>query len=96
MANRNEHLDEIRAAGPETTPHRSRKDRKRWCRGKPGAEHVVEVRLTEWGPAQLWGRKCWRIPVRNGVWVCNHERVCVECGKILGTLRGRECPDWKP
>ena len=30
--------------GPEVAPHRSKKDTRRWCRGKVGREHVWETR----------------------------------------------------
>lgn len=38
--------------GPNEPAHRSNKDRKRWCRGKPGREHVMGVSLSlrEWWP----------------------------------------------
>lgn len=38
-------LDETRADAPEAAKHRSRKDRKRWCRGKVGVEHVLGLRI---------------------------------------------------
>ena len=33
---------------PEVTPHRPRKNRRRWCRGKVGVEHATEVALCTW------------------------------------------------
>jgi hypothetical protein len=30
---------------PEVAPHRPRRDRRRWCRGKMGVEHATEVAL---------------------------------------------------
>lgn len=57
-------LDEQRAAGPETPRHRSKKDTKRWCRGKVGREHTPGVRLNQYGRHRL---------ARTGVVPC--ERV---------------------
>ena len=31
----------------EVPPHRSKKDRKKWCRGKVGVEHEPEIRLNK-------------------------------------------------
>ena len=42
-------LQEQRAGAPEQRPHRSRKDRKRWCGGHVGREHVPTIRLSKWG-----------------------------------------------
>jgi hypothetical protein len=35
--------DEARVIAPETPPHRAKKDRRRWCKGKVGVEHVPVV-----------------------------------------------------
>lgn len=37
--------------GDTTKRGNRKKDRKRWCRGKPGREH-------QWVPAQKWGKDC--------------------------------------
>lgn len=37
---------ERRVAAPEARPHRSRKDRRRWCGGHAGREHAPVVRLS--------------------------------------------------
>lgn len=42
-------LQEQRVAAPDTPRHRSRKDRKRWCGGHVGREHVPVIRLSKWG-----------------------------------------------
>lgn len=35
-------------AAPDARPVRARKDRRRWCGGHVGREHVPVVRLTKW------------------------------------------------
>lgn len=62
-----------------------RKDTRRWCRGKEGVEHRVEVRLFRDVSCRAWDTP-------SAGWVCFHERVCVECGRRLGLLRPEECP----
>ena len=44
---------ELRARGPEATPHRSRKNRRRWCGGKVGREHQPVIRISKWGLYRL-------------------------------------------
>lgn len=80
-------------------PRRPRgiKDRKRWCRGKEGVPHELEItREGIWGwlkdrpcrEAQHWQRK------HGATWVCFHHERCVNCGKILRPfLPPEECPD---
>jgi hypothetical protein len=79
-------------ADREVAPHRSHKDRKRWCRGKPGVEHVIERREGVHGFGEH--KVCRTIPTWGG-WVRGHPRselstttvfcteadVCVNCGK---------------
>lgn len=58
-------LDEQRVAAGESVPHRSRKNTRRWCRGKVGVEHRPGVRMGRWGvyaqaqgyPACRWEEK---------------------------------------
>jgi hypothetical protein len=33
---------------PEVPPHRARKDRRRWCRGKIGIEHTPEIKWSKY------------------------------------------------
>jgi hypothetical protein len=40
-------LDEARVLAPESPPHRSRKDRRKWCRGKVGVVHQPGIRLSK-------------------------------------------------
>lgn len=95
---RDEHRDEVRANGPEVARHRSRKNTRFWCKGRPGVEHVREIRISAW--AQRWlvdaqGRPPCCPPEWGGPssWFCNHEEVCRTCGKILRPTLGVSCPD---
>jgi hypothetical protein len=93
-------------------PHAT-KDRRRWCRGRDGTEHVVEVRLSRDAlyllqrhetvipgqptPTQRRdGRpgSCYRTEWWPWQWLCRHQQVCVNCGKILVRSLGNDCPDF--
>ena len=85
------------ADDPEVTVrHRARKDRRRWCKGKPGREHVLVVRepaSPSWvcGPSRLFIRS-----EREAGWACYHQLVCERCSKVLmWRLPAGDCPDWK-
>ena len=69
---------------------RGRKDRKRWCRGKPGREHTPMLTHTG-GPCEPAAR--WRVQVFGSDWACHHVEVCEACGKRLRWLNDDECPD---
>lgn len=45
--------DELRATARDEAPHRSRKDRRRWCRGKVGVKHVTALRISAWATQRL-------------------------------------------
>lgn len=70
---------------------KSKKNTKRWCKGKVGREHVPEIRFNE-----MWrslDRKC-GARVRFWGGGCYHEEACSGCGKILRwALPWGECPD---
>jgi hypothetical protein len=75
---------------PLTTPWKSRKDRRRWCGGHKGREHVPVVTLNAWGNQACGMRdRIWRRPPE---WVCYHAVTCARCGKVL-QYRAPECPD---
>lgn len=88
-------LDERKASAPETPKHRSKKNTRRWCRGKNGVEHVTEVRLNNMSRF-LWDRdkSCYRSEWNSKRWWCNHERFCVNCGKIMKYSLENDCPDF--
>lgn len=81
------------------TPHRSKKDTKRWCRGKPGVEHEREMREDRY-LTTLKGRACrWVLHYVHGrfpkpVWSCRHQWVCRKCNKVLTwRVEPEECPE---
>lgn len=88
-------LDERRASAPDVPRHRSRKNRRRWCRGKVGVEHVLDVRLSKHVTAPWRGDvpACYRAEWWPTRWWCNHERYCVSCGKIVDPSLDEDCPD---
>lgn len=69
---------EAKASLPEAAHHRSKKDRRRWCGGHVGREHVLEVRFRKdvivsyrrargelgcrWSPMYRWLRVDERMP----------------------------------
>lgn len=71
------------------TPRSTRKNTRRWCRGKEGVEHTVEMRRL-W--PETW-RYCWQYPSFSGRQMCLHEYYCTTCGKRLGLVESRDCPD---
>lgn len=74
-------------ADPEVIGHRAKKDTRRWCKGKPGREHQLDIRRSSHGfpCGPNWSSRYW----------CWHERYCTVCGKIMTTLglKPDECPD---
>jgi hypothetical protein len=101
-----ERLDEARADAPDMPRYRARKDRKRWCRGKPGVGHVPVVAMAElwryWQTRDGTERSCTWYPARygraDGKWdySCWHQERCATCGKILKARLGRDCPTFTP
>lgn len=114
-------LDEARVLAPEApTTHRARKDRRRFCRGKVGIEHVTAPVMSKWSihfrlrhDADRYPQHCrcdwfqhgtwqWvegerlRQFVGSGEWYysCKHVHECRNCGKLLGNVRSRECPEY--
>jgi hypothetical protein len=78
-----------------------KKDTKRWCKGKVGVEHVVELKTSGWRNPQTdefvtcrwvpWGRR--------PHYSCYCRKVCKTCGRVMdnGYLRDKtECPYWEP
>lgn len=91
--------DEVRDAQPVEARHRARKNRRRWCRGKVGVEHVPETRLSRYAAyrrARTDGDvpECYRAEWWPSRWWCNHERYCVNCGKIVVVSLNDDCPDF--
>lgn len=77
---------------PERTRGKSKKDTKRWCRGKEGKEHTLAIEMNP-----MWmslGRTCQQAERWfNG---CYHEELCTTCGKVTRwAIPFNECPDLK-
>lgn len=101
-------LDEQRASAPDTPRHGRKKKTRRWCKGKVGVEHQLEVRLDE--RTASWRRHldaerptCYRpdwlanapgsaTRPETWSWMCSHIKVCTVCGKILEHYLGKNCP----
>lgn len=98
-------LDEAKFIAPDEPKHRSRKDRKHWCRGKTGVEHAPAKELTKghrWFETDDRARpRCfwWQTYQHQWRWKCDHELKCTKCGRVLAgqwTGLGKECPDYAP
>lgn len=103
-----ERRDVVRADARDETPHRSRKDRRAWCRGKIGVEHQPVIKLDKFwerqqrlDPAKRCRWSMWVIagrPVDDRLyWHCLHQELCSGCGKILNwRLEPAQCPETRP
>lgn len=72
-----------------------KKDTRRWCRGKVGVEHELEVNLQTWALSMKYkcGWRKWRRDVPH--WSCYHQSRCVKCGKIMEHWLSKDtCPDY--
>jgi hypothetical protein len=72
--------------------HRSKKNTRLWCRGKPGVEHQTGVRLDSYH--EEIDNPCYRLQRWPKNWWCSHQRYCTVCGKIMQVGIGRDCPDF--
>jgi hypothetical protein len=77
-------------------PRRGRKNRKRWCGGHVGREHVPVVRLSHWGQWRVTRKlpSCVRLEWHPSRWLCTHQEMCSRCGRVMRVLDNRECPDF--
>jgi hypothetical protein len=94
----------------ETPRVPARKDTKRWCKGREGHEHVLEIVIPENTPN--FQRECKWVNTMGDepYFSCVHAEVCTACGKqtrhSYGFLRDqdprrhliaeRECPNYVP
>lgn len=81
-----------------SAPPRARKDRNRWCRGKPGIEHVPVIVWRPYNSDTFWECRPARDYEKQTTdgWVCQHRQECANCGHVLrpiGMLTADECPD---
>lgn len=86
---------------PDVAPHRSRKNTRRWCRGKVSIEHIIgEPTRKTWvyavyGQRDNRGACHWVYWGKKPHWICHHEVRCTRCGKIMKRyLVKNECPDY--
>jgi hypothetical protein len=80
----------------------TKKNTKRWCRGKVGIYHVPVLIEEDWYLSM--GYRCeervlafpWmQIPNTKLRWFCIHQERCVACNKIIRhNLRIEECPSY--
>jgi len=76
------------------------KDRRRWCRGKAGIQHVVVMvyrpyyghtcRIFEYTVRRPGGRDK---HVKR--WTCSHQWACDNCGKVLDRVSRDDCPAYQ-
>lgn len=87
--------DELRARLRDVAPHRSRRDTRRWCRGRVGVEHEPVVELDAVGRrlAATDRPTCRSAPWGLDGWWCHHRRRCARCGRVLRHSLDRDCPD---
>lgn len=101
-------LDELRASAPDVPKHNRRKRTRRWCRGKVGREHQLEIVLDErtlpWRTMNGTRPPCYRpdwmrntkhgSQVESWSWLCSHIERCTVCGKIVEHWLGERCPNY--
>lgn len=77
--------------GATRVRHLHKKDTKRWCKGREGREHTLEI---VYDPQLAFGgrpRKC--LNTRSFI-PCEHIERCTTCGKVVRRwLPVEECPD---
>ena len=85
----------------ETSHYKKKKNTKKWCKGKVGREHVLEITRSNYAfhlqcNYPKWGVIKDGIVVPLGRYVCWHQRSCQKCGKVIEwTIPKEECPDYK-
>lgn len=94
-------LDGMTATERHRGRHRAKKDTRRWCGGKPGKPHSLDVRLAR--IAMDFSKHCtlthprdlFAAEIAPGLWwQCWEQRYCTACGKMFGYLRPIECTEW--
>lgn len=87
--------ESLKKQEPARRKSTSRKDRKRWCKGKEGREHDYQVQERpnepnwrekrcqprSWSPLYDW-------------WICKHKLICQNCGRQEDITK-EQCPEWK-
>lgn len=99
------HHNEVPAVDDDRfRPTPSKKNTKRWCKGKVGREHKLALRTSQWLSRAYscgWVMDPWRVALRSHkgtpFWDCHHEEFCSVCGKVMRhpwQLDDSECPDF--
>lgn len=79
-------------------PQRSKKNTRKWCKGKVGVEHSVETvrhhyyshhRQCHW-----WEFGVGRYGHTERSWICYHAERCTVCGKYVTNNLRFKCPDF--
>ena len=92
-------------SGVQAARSPGRKDKRKWCRGKVGVEHVVEVvferhmrdLMVRMGVFPTCSYSWFRRAGGSPTWRCYHVTICSECGKVLKHyMTSDECPDYDP
>lgn len=77
-----------------------KKNKAKWCRGKPGIEHAWKVRIPTNTYGLFAGQACKMSVYYTGdgdltrtwsTWLCGHRVVCTACGKVLRRATQSEC-----
>lgn len=101
-------LDEQKASAPDVPKHHARKNKRRWCKGKVGVEHQLEIaldeRTVEWRSNNHTRPACYRPDWATKTrmherskfwsWMCSHIERCTVCGKIIEHALNDRCPDY--
>lgn len=82
------HVDPDAPEYRERRGRSKRRDTKRWCRGKAGVEHRVQVVSFKDIDCREWSEL-------GKSYLCFHENRCAECGRRLGFIKPQDCPDRK-
>lgn len=73
----------------------SRKNRRRWCRGRVGVEHQLAIRMGDKYTASRrecgWAYRNKPVDWRWQRWICCEQEYCTACGKILRHFLGDAC-----
>lgn len=67
----------------------ARKDLDRWCKGKEGVDHDVEVVLDSVVASMA---ECHKVKTK---WICVHSKKCVVCDRVIvhpWKMAKEECP----
>jgi len=76
----------------------SKKDTRKWCRGKEGVEHVVALETNSWtNPNTHETVRCrWTPWGKRPHYTCWCRKRCTTCGKVMEDyLRDKtQCPYW--